>query len=57
MIFSIDGLEDDTNQIYRKNVNTKKAINNMLSFVSERQKYKAKKQRINLKLKIHFISK
>ena len=32
LIFSIDGLEDDTNQIYRKKVNTKKAIENMLSF-------------------------
>ena len=32
MTFSIDGLHDDTNQIYRKKVNTQKAIDNMLSF-------------------------
>ena len=32
MIFSIDGLHDDTNNIYRKKVNTEKAKNNMLSF-------------------------
>lgn len=32
MTFSIDGLYDDTNQIYRKRVNTKRAIGNMLSF-------------------------
>ena len=31
-VFSIDGLEDDTNQIYRKRVVTEKAINNMISF-------------------------
>lgn len=32
MIFSIDGLYDDTNGIYRKKVNTEKAKNNMISF-------------------------
>lgn len=48
MIFSIDGLEDDTNQVYRKNVNTKKAIDNMISFASERQKYKTKKMKKTL---------
>ena len=46
--FSIDGLEDDTNQVYRKNVNTKKAIDNMISFASERQKYKTKKMKKTL---------
>ena len=32
MTFSIDGLHDDTNGIYRKKVNTEKAKNNMISF-------------------------
>lgn len=32
MVFSIDGLYDDTNQIYRRKVDTEKAKKNMLSF-------------------------
>ena len=32
MFFSIDGLYDDTNQRYRKKVDTKRAIENMISF-------------------------
>lgn len=30
--FAIDGIDDDSNQIYRVNVNTKKAYENMFSF-------------------------
>jgi MoaA/NifB/PqqE/SkfB family radical SAM enzyme len=36
LVFSIDGLEEDTNQIYRKKVNTKKAIENMITFAKIR---------------------
>ena len=36
MIFSIDGLHDDTNGIYRKRVNTKRALDNMITFANTR---------------------
>ena len=32
MTFSIDGLDKDTNEIYRRRVNTQNALNNMISF-------------------------
>ena len=38
MTFSIDGLYDDTNQIYRRRVNTEKAINNMITFAKIKPK-------------------
>lgn len=40
MTFSIDGLNDDTNQIYRKRVNTEKALENMIAFSKSKYGYK-----------------
>ena len=36
IIFSIDGLKKDTNEIYRKRVNTKRALDNMITFANIR---------------------
>ena len=34
MIFSIDGMKDDTNQIYRRRVRTERALSNMAAFAN-----------------------
>ena len=36
IMFSIDGLEDDLNGLYRVKVNTKKAIGNMVAFAKSK---------------------
>lgn len=40
MCFSIDGMHDDTNQIYRRKVITKKAFENMLAFSNSKYGYR-----------------
>lgn len=37
LVFSIDGLGDDTNQIYRKRVDTKKALTNMITYAKAKR--------------------
>ena len=38
IMFSIDGLHDDLNGLYRRKVNTQKAIDNMIAFSESKSK-------------------